>query len=314
MIKYCVIGSLNYDLIINCPIFPQLGQTIIGDSLQEIPGGKGGNQAVTIAKLGGSVKFLGNIGNDKHGSFYIKELTRFGIDTSGIIINNNFRTGIGVCSVDYKGNSQIIVIPGANSLYNQETLDKWDDSIKNSDVFLLQNEININLLYQVIDRIKQYSNKIIIFDAAPAIEFNEYIYSKIDYLTCNETAANIITKINPVNIESAKECAKWFIDRGLKSLILKVGKNGVYYFDKDNSLYCPAYKDIINVDSTGAGDALNGGFAIALEKKFKIKEALWFAQATASISITKTGAQTALPSFEEAIDLYNNNLPNFIEI
>jgi ribokinase len=314
MLKYCVIGSLNYDLIINCPIFPKMGQTIIGDSLSEIPGGKGGNQAMAIAKLGGNVSFLGNLGNDNYGKFYLKELNREGINTSNIIINNDNRTGIGICSVDYKGNSQIIVIPGANYVYDSSTLERWENSIKESDVFLLQNEINSKLLYKVIDKIREYPNKIIILDASPAMDFDESIYAKIDYLTCSRGEAKTITSINPQSRESAKECATWFLSRGLSHLIIYIDKEGIYYFDKTQSLYSPTYKNIVHVDSTGAGDSFNGAFALSLEKKFSIREALWFSQAVAAISITKTGAQTALPSFEEAMELYANTIPNFSEL
>ena len=296
MNEITVLGIFVADISFSGPKIPNTGETILGDSYNIGPGGKGCNQAIAIARLGGKVNFISKLGNDDYGKLAIDKLKKNNINTSNIIISNEHKTGVAGIHVDRNtGKNAITVVRGAPSSLTIKEIDT--KLIKKSKIFLTQLEIPIEVTLHCLKAAKEYG-LINILNPAPACKLSSDFFNLIDYFTPNETEAEFYTGIKINNENDAKVCAKKLTDMGIKKVIITLGEKGLFYSDGKEEIYLKASADKA-LDTTGAGDAFNGGFAFALLKGKKIKECLEIANKVAGFSTTKLGAGDSMPTLKD---------------
>lgn len=292
MRRISVIGSINVDMVIKASKRPLKGETILGDEFSIHPGGKGTNQAVAIARLGGNVKMFGCVGDDVYADEMIRNLETNGVDTRHIKKCKGISTGVASITVAENDNS-IIVVKGANDLVDIDYINSIKDEILKSDYVLLQYEIPISTVEYVVDLCSKKNIKIII-NPAPIADVSKETLEKADYITPNEHEAALMFK----NVRSIDQILKNYP----KKIIVTLGKQGASYFDGNTIVNIPVFnKGVKVVDTTGAGDTFSGAFVRSLAEDMDIKEAVEFAQYASGISIEKFGAQEGMPKLEEVI-------------
>ncbi|MDC3233101.1 ribokinase [Pelagibacteraceae bacterium] len=289
-----VLGIFVADISFSGNKIPSIGETILGNSYNIGPGGKGCNQAIAIARLGGKVNFISKIGKDDYGQLALNTLDQNKIDTSAIIQSQNQQTGVAGIMVDKKtGKNAINVITGAASTLTINEVNKNIDKIKNSKIFLTQLEIPKNVtLYSL--KIAKENKVLTILNPAPASKISKEFFNYIDYFTPNETEAEFYTGIKITNEKEAKEASIKLLNIGLKRVIITLGEKGLFYSDGKEEIYLKATQ-VKAIDTTGAGDAFNGGLAYALSQNKSIKDSLNLANQVAGLSTLKLGAGNAMP-------------------
>ena len=293
-----VVGSTNMDIVMTVEHFTKPGETQKADKLEFFPGGKGANQAVTVAKLMGGCYFLTYIGNDEYGDFFKNYFEKMNIYGFKAI---NGQTGRAFIELTKDGENRIIIIEGTNGAFTIEILKKEMEQLLKNDIVLLQNEIPFEITYEVAKRFKE-NGKIVIFDPAPASNIDLRIMKFIDYLTPNETEIFELLKDESKNIENIDEAFKILRRYGLKNLIVKMGNKGASCIDSQgDKIFLKGHKVSVK-DTTAAGDVFNGAFAVALSKNMNVEQALNFANAAAAISVTRKGAQPSIPTYNEIME------------
>ena len=291
-----VLGIFVADISFSGNKIPTTGETILGDSYNIGPGGKGCNQAIAISRLGVKVNFITKLGNDEYGKLAINKLKDDNIDTSHIILSNNHKTGVAGIHVDKNtGKNAITVVRGAPSSL---TIDEINTNIfKQSKIFLTQLEIPKEVTLHCL-KVAKENGLINILNPAPSIKLSNDFFGLVDYFTPNEIEAEFYTGIKIDNIKDAKESAYKLINLGIKNVIITLGEKGLFFTDGKQEIYIKA-SQVKAVDTTGAGDAFNGGFSFALLKGKKINECLEFANKVAGLSTTKLGAGDSMPNYED---------------
>ncbi|QBP42652.1 ribokinase [Paenisporosarcina antarctica] len=292
MAKIAVIGSINMDLVVETDISPKKGETVLGSNFFASPGGKGANQAVAAARLGGEVTMFGSIGKDQNGEILLANLLEENIDTTYINILDNIPTGVAVIEICEKDN-RIVVVPGANKYTNEEYLTKVAESLVSFDVILMQLEVPLESIVFMTKYLSPY-DKIIILNPAPAIAIPEEVLTRITYITPNEH--EYLTVLNTSS--SIEETLRKFPTK----LLITCGEKGVVYCDGNSVITVPSIKVDV-VDTTGAGDTFTGAFGVAISEGRPLREAILFANTAAGLSTTKMGAQKGMPTRE---DVENN--------
>ncbi|MDR7869556.1 MAG: ribokinase [Tissierellaceae bacterium] len=291
-----VVGSINMDLVVRCDEIPSVGETLIGKELLQIPGGKGANQAVALAKLNNDVIFLGKIGRDNYGHELLQSMNRANINTT-YIERENISTGIAIINVDKYGNNNIVVIPGANGEVDKDYLNKNVEAIDRSDIILFQLEIPIETVKEGL-KISKKLGKTTILNPAPAADLDDEMISNIDILIPNEHELERMSKVVIKDEESLVKAAKVLLSKGIKEIIVTLGSKGVFYMDHEKHQYFEAYKvDVI--DTTAAGDSFIGGFISSYGENKDIVKSINMGQKAASITIQRIGAQSSLPTESE---------------
>ena len=296
MKNICVIGSLNMDLVVNVDKMPKPGQTIIGSNFKEVPGGKGANQAVAMARLNGNVSMIGKVGEDGFGQTLINSLKNDKVDTTYIKTTKG-ATGVALITVDNNAQNSIVVSPGANFEVKEEDIDNNIEAIKNSDIVVLQLETPLNTIKYALKKSKEL-NKYTILNPAPALKLDDEIIKNVDLLTPNETELEIISGVSIETEEDIQKAAQIMIEKGVKELIVTLGSKGSLYINKEKSIFKKAYK-VEAVDTTAAGDSYTAALAVALSKDKNIEEAMDFASKVGALSVLKEGAQSSLPTLED---------------
>ncbi|WP_042273479.1 ribokinase [[Clostridium] dakarense] len=299
MKKICVIGSLNMDLVVNVDEMPKKGQTLIGSSFREVPGGKGANQAVAIARLGGDICMIGKIGNDSFGKILLNQLKEDNVKTD-YIKEENCSSGVAIITVDKNAENSIVVAPGANFKLLKEDIDKCIDGINNSDIVVVQLETPIDTIRYSLQKAKELE-KYTILNPAPAVKLDDSIIKNVDLLTPNETELEILSGISIKNEEDIKIAARTMIEKGVKELIVTLGSKGSLYINKDEFKFKKSYK-VNAIDTTAAGDSYTGALAVAFSKDKSIDKAMDFASKVGALTVMKKGAQTSLPKIEDVIN------------
>jgi len=302
-----VLGSINFDLVIFLKKFPEIGETVKGNSIFFNLGGKGANQAITIKKLNGDVIFIGRVGDDYFGKYLINNLNQFNLDYE-IKIDNNLNTGIAIINVDENGKNKIVIYEGANSGVRDEEIDFLKDRIKGEDLLLMQGEIPFETITNAVEIAKKSQAKVI-FDPAPAkLEFKN-LFPYLTYITPNEVEIQMLTP----DISELDDKIDFLINSGVYGVIVKLGEKGIVYKDRDGRYFKLDTYKVNAVDTTAAGDIFNGAFALCLSKNFNLKYSLKFSQAASAISVTRKGATISCPDYNEVIkfleerDEKNNN-------
>ena len=289
-----VVGSLNADLVVRAPRFPQPGETISGEDLQVIPGGKGANQAVAAARLGVNVSMLGCVGKDNFGDFLLDNLKSNNVDTN-LIRRDDSSTGTATIIVDADGQNSIVLSPGANG--KVASSDVEHASFSNFSLILLQLEIPTPTVYSAAKLAKQ-NNVRVILNPAPAKELPDELISLADFIIPNETELSLLTGVEVKDIPSAEKAARILLDKGAQNVIVTLGNKGALIINKEISEQADTYPVDV-VDTTAAGDAFIGGFAVALDSASSLADAVQYGCACGALACTKFGAQPSLPTKEE---------------
>ena len=295
-----VFGVFVADLCFFANAIPEKGQTILGNNHIVGPGGKGSNQAIAAARLGGSVNFITKIGKDQNADMALSLYRDEGMDTSCVIQDENHLTGVAGIMINEKtGDNAINIVPGAAATLTKKDIDNNLSFIKKSEIFLTQLETPYEATSYALKKAKEF-NLITIFNPAPASEINQNDFKLIDYFTPNETEASFYLKKKVESKEEIEIAAKMFLEKGVKNIVITLGSRGVYFANSTENYFVDAFnlKDKV-IDTTGAGDAFNGAFAYALSNNDKNKEALKFANKVAGISTTRAGAANGMPKLKE---------------
>ncbi len=298
MSEITVLGIFVADISFSGTKIPSIGETILGKKYNVGPGGKGCNQAIAIARLGGNTNFISKIGKDEYGELALKTLEKNKISTENIIQDGNQQTGVAGILVDQNtGKNAINVIVGAPSSLKINEIEKQINLIKRSKIFLTQLEVPKDVTLHCLKTAKE-NGCTTILNPAPASEISKEFYKNIDFFTPNETEAEFYTGIKITNEKEAKQAADKLINFGIKKVIITLGEKGLFYSDGKEEIYLKA-NNVKAIDTTGAGDAFNGGLAFSLSKEKSIKECLELANKVAGISTTKLGAGDAMPFIKD---------------
>ena len=298
MSEITVLGIFVADISFSGPKIPSTGETILGKKYNVGPGGKGCNQAIAIARLGGNTNFISKIGKDEYGELALKTLEKNNISKENIIQDGSQQTGVAGILVDQNtGKNAINVIVGAPSSLKISEIEKQINLIKKSKIFLTQLEVPKDVTLHCLKTARE-NGCITILNPAPASEIPKEFYNNIDFFTPNETEAEFYTGIKITNDQEAKQAADKLINLGIKKVIITLGEKGLFYSDGKEEIYLKA-SAVKAIDTTGAGDAFNGGLAFSLLKEKPIKDCLEFANKVAGISTTKLGAGDAMPFIKD---------------
>jgi len=306
MDKILVFGSYVVDLMSRAPHLPVPGETVKGNYFKMGPGGKGFNQGVAAHKAGADTVMVTKIAHDTFGQLALDTMKELGMDTSKLLYCEEVSTGSALILVDEStSQNEILVVPGACDTITDEEVNSLEEMIKESKILLTQLETNMSSIEKVIDIAYRMGTKVIL-NPAPVQAISDEILKKVDVITPNEVEAEILTGIVINNLENAEKAAHWFFDKGVKNVVITLGSRGVYVATRDENRFIPARK-VKAVDTTGAGDAFNGGFVTALAEGKSIWEACEFANALAALSVQKLGTTPAMPLRSEVDDFMNNN-------
>lgn len=296
MKKILVVGSINMDLLVSTDEIPRPGETVMGNDLSQIPGGKGANQAVAMSKLNSDVTFLGKIGNDPFGETLLTSMKNSGVDTS-YIEEDGETTGIAVINVDKDGNNNIVVIAGSNWKVDNDYLERNEKAFEESDVVVFQLEIPIETVKTGLKMAKDLG-KTTILNPAPASDLDDETIRNIDIFIPNEHELARMAGVEVKDKDSMLKAAKLLLGKGIKEIIVTLGSQGILYVNKETHKFIDSYHVKV-VDTTAAGDSFIGGFTTSYIEDGSIEKAIDLGQRTAALSIQKLGAQSSIPSREE---------------
>jgi len=299
-----VIGSLNADLVVRAPRFPRPGETISGEDLSIIPGGKGANQAVAAARQGTSVAMVGRVGNDSFGPTLIQNLQENNVDTAHVLTDES-ATGTAIIVVDADGQNSIVLSPGANGKVIPADVDEV--AFKDGDTLLLQLEIPLETVVHAAGLARQNGLRVIL-NPAPARQLPDSLLADVDILVPNESELQLLTGIPVTDAASAEVAAKALLAKGVKTVIVTLGANGALLVTGEKARHVPTFKVDV-VDTTAAGDAFIGGLAAALLKGVPLEEAVRHGNASGALAATKFGAQPSLPMVDEVMNLMSLRAP-----
>lgn len=301
-----VMGSFVADLAFRTKRLPRWGETMLGSEFKLGPGGKGSNQAVAAARLGGRVSFISKLGQDALGDLARHTYAEEGIDTEFLFATNDHATGGATIIVDEAtGENAIVVVPGACFQLTSAEVEQARPRIADSAVFMTQLELSVAAVEHGL-RLAKDLGVTTIFNPAPALPFPEPIYPLCDYLTPNESEASGLIGQPVTSVAEAERAADLLLARGVGNVVITLGAQGALAKNSRITKHVPAVNAGPVVETTGAGDAFNGGFAIALSEGLDLVEAVRFGCAVAGISVTRLGTAPAMPRRAEVDALLKN--------
>lgn len=299
-----VFGSFVVDLTGRVNGLPLPGQTILGKSFKMGPGGKGSNQAVAAHRAGADVTLVTKLGNDIMANVAMEFYQKEGMRTEHIMYDAERATGVALITVDEtSAQNEIVVIPGACENITMENVEKSRALLENAAIVLFQQEINMDAQKAAMD-IAYRAGARIILNPAPAMEISDDLLAKVDTITPNESEVQILTGIKVNSYETAEQAAKVFLKKGVKNVVITMGALGAYATNGKESELLPRIK-VEAIDTTGAGDAFNGGFVTALSEGKTLFEALRYGNAAGALSVTRMGTAPSMPLREEIDKMVN---------
>jgi ribokinase len=296
-----VIGSINMDLVVRTRTMPAPGQTVLGTDFVTIPGGKGANQAVAAAKLGGDVHFVGRVGDDDFGQRLLNGLRQHKVNTKFVIVTEGVASGVASILVDRAGENSIVVAPGANARVTAADVDAARGLIASAACVVMQLEIPLSTVRHAIAMCQSLKVPVIL-DPAPAVAKLPRALFGVDVLTPNQTEAELLLEMTPSHkvrrkrIVDPKQIASELLARGAGQVVLKLGAGGSLLATRDGQLRRARSFKVKVVDTTAAGDAFNGALAVAKAEGVDWADALRFANAAGALCCTGFGAQPSLPN------------------
>jgi ribokinase len=288
-----VVGSSNTDMVIQTDKFPQPGETLLGGKFFMFPGGKGANQAVSAARLGGKVTFIAKTGNDIFGKQALQQFANEGIRCDLIVEDDKNPSGVALITVDEKGENTIVVAQGANGALTVNDIMRSENEIANGDFILMQLEIPLPTVIYVAETCSKAGIKVIL-NPAPAMTLPRDIFNYLYCITPNETEAESLTGISITDMHSTEKAAMDLLSKGVQNVVITLGSKGAYLLNSAGGKHIAA-PVVKAVDTTAAGDVFNGALVVALSEGKTFAEAVTFANNAAALSVTKMGAQSSAP-------------------
>lgn len=302
--KIVVVGSSNMDMVVKTDHIPVPGETVLSGSFFMNAGGKGANQAVAVARLGGEVVFISKLGNDLFGKQFSQLFSSEGIDTSHLRFDDERPSGVALITVDKAGENSIVVASGANAYLGDEDIVSALREIESAGIVLLQLEIPLTTVQHVIAYAAERNVKVIL-NPAPAANLPKEMLARIDILTPNKTEAGMLAGMEVTDIDSAGRAAKAICHMGVKHVVVTMGPLGAVICDGTHTKLVKT-REVETVDTTAAGDVFNGALAVALAEGRELEAAVGFACDAAAISVTRLGAQSSIPHRNELVAVQLN--------
>ncbi len=303
MAKIICVGSCMVDITGYSSTIPTGGETLVGEFLNTSPGGKGSNQAIAAHRAGADVSLIAKIGNDAFSSVLTDFYASINMDTKYVYKSQNDKTGTALIMVDTKNaQNRILIFPGANLALTAADVYAAEDEFSTADVVITQLETSLEPIIAAAELAKKHG-KVFVLNPAPYREIPADLWELIDYITPNESEARELTDIEINDVDDARRAAEVLLSRGVKNVIITLGVNGVFFKNAEYEKHVDALK-MNAIDTTGAGDAFNGGFITALADGKSIEDSLKFATCTSAISVTRKGAAISMPKKEEIEELY----------
>ena len=308
--RIVVVGSLNMDFVVSVERLPAPGETVLGSGFQMIPGGKGANQAVAAGKLAGpgmDTRMVGRVGYDVFADHLKASLSAAGVDVSAVHATRGQPTGVALIWVDRLGQNSIVVASGANHALAASEVEAMRPVFAGARFVLFQLETPLETVTRALKLAREQGAQTML-DPAPAQPLDTELLASVDLLTPNETEASLLLGLPPdrVSVTEAPALARRLRERGPRCVILKLGDQGCFYCDGEAEVFSPGFPALAR-DSTAAGDIFNAALAVALAEDRPIADALRFANAAASISVTRPGAQASVPTRAEVDTLLASN-------
>lgn len=298
-----VFGSINMDLVTKTPRLPVAGETLKGDAFFIVAGGKGANQAVAAARLGIPTQLVGRVGKDEFGHQLLLGLQAAGVQTDGVVVDETTSSGVAVITVDDAGENNIIIIAGANGQLDATDVEHLRHRLPGAAALLMQLEIPMPTV-QLAAQLAHSVGVPVILDPAPVQDIPAELYSLVDIITPNQLEAYQLVGFPVDDPKSAAKASTELQQRGVSTVIVKLGAEGVFCATSEETFFIPAFP-VQAVDTVAAGDAFNGALAAALAEGRSLREAVGWGAAAGAISATQAGAQPSLPdrkTFEEFLN------------
>ncbi|CAN5120061.1 ribokinase [soil metagenome] len=292
-----VIGSSNTDMVIKAATLPKPGETVLGGTFLMNAGGKGANQAVAAARLGGRVTFVANVGGDMFGQQAIEQFEREKINTSFVTVDKERPSGVALINVDDNGENCIAVAPGSNGYLEINHINAAFESIQSPAILLVQLEIPLSTVEYIIEEAYKM-NFSLILNPAPAHKLKQQLFKYLFLITPNESEAELLTGVKVVDKTSASMAASVLHDMGVPNVVITMGSKGAYLSNQSFASLI-SVPPVTAIDTTAAGDCFNGALAVALAEGRDLSESVSFACKAASISVTRMGAQSSIPLRKE---------------
>jgi ribokinase len=292
-----VFGSLNMDLVTRTPRLPCPGETLTGTSFTTMSGGKGANQAVAVARLGGAVEMVGRVGDDAFGAALRQSLEAEGVGCAGVLVDRGISSGVAAIAIDDRGENHIVVVPGANGRVDLTDVKR----LPQSQILMLQLEIPLPAVIAAAQA-AQRSGAMVLLDPAPATDLPTELYAAVDIITPNQSEAERLTGITVQDSTSAAAAAEALRQRGVDKVIIKMGGQGAFCATADETFALSPFA-VRAIDTVAAGDGFNGALAAALAEGLSWREACRWGMAAGAIVVTRVGAQTAMPTRAELLEM-----------
>ena len=286
-----VVGSFVMDMVARMERFPQAGETLIGQSVQYFPGGKGANQCVAAARLGGKVQMVGMLGKDANGEQFRRILIEDGIGDEHVF-SCPLPTAVAQVQINDQGQNRIVVIPSANHAFGFAELDRVDELLRQSEMVVLQLEMRLDVTLEIIRRCHGYGVPVVL-NPAPAVPLAPEILAMVTYLTPNETELSILSGMPTDTLEQQMAAARHLNTLGVRTCIATLGEAGALVSTLEEQYVVPAYR-VHAVDTVAAGDSFNGALAVAITENKPLGEAVRFANAVAALTVQVNGAIPSL--------------------
>ncbi|WP_440210397.1 ribokinase [Actinobacillus pleuropneumoniae] len=303
MKKLCVLGSVNADHVIRVPYFPKAGETLKGGHYHIAYGGKGANQAVAAARVRNTslveVDFIACIGADDIGRAMKQAFVQDGINPEHIVEVADQMTGIAMIQVADSGENSIVISAGANANLDESVVAQHQATIERADCLLVQLETPLQAVEKAL-KIAKANHTQVILNPAPAQPLSDEILANIDMITPNETETALLTGIQVVDEQTTQQAANVFHQKGIQTVLITLGAKGAFLSENGNGEIIAGFK-VTPVDTTAAGDTFNGALAIALLEGKSMRDAVMFAHKASSISVTRMGAQSSIPTRAELV-------------
>jgi ribokinase len=288
------------DLVVRSPRIPVPGETILGGDFLMVPGGKGANQAVAVARLGARAVFVARLGDDVFGRKSLENFKSLGVDARHVTLASDAPSGVALITVDATGNNAIVVAPGANAKLSPEDVYRAQSDICSAGAVVAQLEVPLATV-QCVAELAYHAGVPFILNPAPAQKLAPELLGMVAVLTPNETEAHLLTGIEVVDAASAGAAADLLLKTGVKAVIVTLGAKGCLLAEGSARELIPAEKVKV-VDTTAAGDAFTGSLAVGVGQGHSLRNAAVFAARAAALSVTKMGAQPSMPTMQEVCD------------
>jgi ribokinase len=296
-----VVGGASTDFVAYGPCLPKAGEELTGEKFRELPGGKGGNQAVAAARLGGNVALIARVGADQRGTALIEHLQREGVDTQFCLRDPHAPTGGILLMVDHDGTKQTLTIPGATARLNEDDVGRATGLLEHAHVLLVQCEAPVATVVSAIALAHRLGRRVLL-DAAPVVSLPQAVWKQIYLVRADAKEASALTGVEVADVRSARRATRVFLERGVEVVAVQAGFEGNVLTWPEGELVFPPIP-VKAIDRTGAGDAFIAALAVALVERRPWSDAGWFANAAAALTTTRLGAEPGLPRRQEVLSL-----------